>query len=57
VDEWAYRVSITALAPVCMTRQTSLDRISVADLAAVRGSTRTVADLAAVRGSTRTVAV
>ncbi|HKF88052.1 MAG TPA: hypothetical protein VKA58_01480 [Propionibacteriaceae bacterium] len=43
MDEWAYRVSITALATVCMTRQTSLDRISVADLAAVRGSTRTVA--------------
>ena len=36
VEEWVYRVSSTALATVCMTRQTSLDRISVEDLAAVR---------------------
>jgi hypothetical protein len=36
VDEWVYRVSTSALATVCMTRQTSLDRITVEDLAAVR---------------------
>ena len=36
VDEWVYRVSTTALATVCMTRQTSVDRITVEDLAAVR---------------------
>jgi len=36
VEEWVYRVSTTALATVCMTRQTSLDQITVEDLAAVR---------------------
>ena len=36
VDEWVYRVSTTALATVCMVRQTSLDKIGVGDLAAVR---------------------
>src|SRR5215203_7492494 len=36
VDEWVYRLSTTALATVCMTRQTSLDQITVEDLAAVR---------------------
>jgi site-specific recombinase XerD len=36
VDEWVYRVSTTALATVCMTRQTSLDQITLEDLAAVK---------------------
>jgi site-specific recombinase XerD len=36
VAEWVYRVSTTALATVCMTRQTSLDEITLGDLAVVR---------------------
>jgi site-specific recombinase XerD len=36
VDEWVHRVSTTALATVCMVAQTSLDQISLDDLAAVR---------------------
>jgi site-specific recombinase XerD len=36
VTEWVDRVSVTALATVCMTRQTSLEEITVDDLAAVR---------------------
>ena len=36
VAEWVYRVSTTALATVCMTRQTSLDEITLDDLAVVR---------------------
>jgi len=36
VTEWVYRVSVTALATVCMTRQTSLQEITLDDLAAVR---------------------
>ena len=36
VTEWVDRVSVTALATVCMTRQTSLQEITLDDLAAVR---------------------
>lgn len=36
VPEWVYQVSTTALAMVCLTRQTCLDQISLEDLSAVR---------------------
>lgn len=36
VPEWVHRVSTVALATVCMTRSTTLDAITLEDLAAVR---------------------
>jgi len=45
VPEWVYRVSTTALALVCMTRQTCLDQITLEDLGAVRADIAAAATL------------
>jgi site-specific recombinase XerD len=54
VPEWVDRVSVTALATVCMTRQTTLTEITLDDLAVVRADiSASVAVLPRCRASQR----